>query len=87
MKIYIFIMTSLFLSACTTVSYNLHPRSHYHYPNSNVKPLGEAVGSVSKVSLFARPQEHGEIQRKAVKEALQQNPTRTYSLIMFQRQK
>ncbi len=70
MKLYLIGIASLLLSSCTTVSYDLHPRSHYDYPNSNVKPLGEAVGRTSQISLFVPPQPNGEIERQAVESAL-----------------
>ena len=70
MKLFFIGIASLLLSSCSTVSYQLHPRSHYDYPNSNIKPLGEAVGRTSQVTLFVAPQPNGEIERQAVEAAL-----------------
>ena len=63
------------LSACSTVSYGLHPQSHYDYPNSNIKPLGEAVGKAS-VTSFLVPimSASGEQERQAVADALKTKP-------------
>lgn len=74
MNIYLIGMATILLSACTTVSYDLHPKSHYDYPNSNIKPLGEAVGKTSQVTLFVPPQQYGEIERQAVEAALRTKP-------------
>ena len=75
MKIYLIGMVSILLSACTTVSYDLHPQSHYDYPNSNVKPLGEAVGKVSQTSFFIPPMGiNGEMERQAIEDALKTKP-------------
>ncbi len=75
MKIYLSGVASLLLSACTTVSYDLHPKSHYDYPNSNVKPLGEVVGKVSQTSFFIPPMGiNGELERQAIEDALKTKP-------------
>jgi hypothetical protein len=74
MKIYLIGIAIIFLSACTTVSYDLHPKSHYDFPNSNIKPLGAAVGKASQVTLFIPPMLSGEIERLAVQEALSSKP-------------
>ena len=44
---------------------------HYAYPNSNIIPLGEAVGQVSQTTFFTPPQLSGAVERQAVAAALQ----------------
>ena len=58
----------------TTVAYDLHAQSHYSYPNSNVIPLGEAVGQVSQIAFFMPPELSGALERQAVEAALQTKP-------------
>ena len=74
MKRYIVAMAGLLLTACTTVSYDLHPKSHFDYPNSNIKPLGQASGEASQISLFLPPSLSGELERQAVQAALSTKP-------------
>ena len=64
----------LFISSCTTVAYDLHAQSHYAYPNSNIIPLGEAVGQASQTTFFTPPQLSGAVERQAVAAALQTKP-------------
>ncbi len=72
MKMYLIGMASILLSACTTVSYDLHPKSHYDYPNSNIKPLGEVVGKADRQISFIPPMRgaNGEMERQAIEDAL-----------------
>ncbi|MFA5017559.1 MAG: hypothetical protein WC504_08430 [Methylobacter sp.] len=71
MKIYPIGVASILLSACTTVSYDLHPKSHYDYPNSNIKPLGEVVGKADRQISFMLPTlANGEMERQAIENAL-----------------
>lgn len=73
MKMYLIGMASILLSACTTISYDLHPKSHYDYPNSNIKPLGEVVGKADRQVSFLFPPingANGEMERQAIDDAL-----------------
>ncbi len=76
MKITLLVAASLLLlSACSTAQYALHPKSHYDYPNSNIKPLGEAIGKARQISFLMPPMgASGEMEREAVEEALKTKP-------------
>jgi len=74
MKRYVPVIALLLLTACTTKMYDLHPKSHYSYPNSNIKPLGEATGEASQVTFFVPPLLSGEVARLAVESALRTKP-------------
>jgi hypothetical protein len=69
MKKLLICFSVLFLSACVTKSYSLHPQSHFDYPNSNIKPIASTSGTVSEIT-FSRPSISGELERLAIADAL-----------------
>jgi hypothetical protein len=68
------ILMLLFLSIGCTQHYleGFHPQSHFDYPNSNVIPIGRAVGEASVTKIFAPPFPSAELEEEAIKNALKQ---------------
>ena len=50
----------------------LHPQSHFDYPNSNVIPLGHAVGEASTTSIFVPVVYDADLWEEAVRDAIRQ---------------
>jgi len=50
----------------------LHPQSHFDYPNSNIVPLGHAVGEANKDSIFVPVVYDADLWQDAVNNAIQQ---------------
>lgn len=49
-----------------------NPQSHFDYPNSNVIPIGRAVGEASVTKIFDFPFPTADIEEEAIKNALKQ---------------
>jgi len=63
------ILVATMLSACTTTSGHLGDKSHFTYPNSNVKPIGPVSAEVTKFGAFSIAFSKEDI-RKVFNEAL-----------------
>lgn len=62
----------VFFSGCSR-SYvaGLYPQSHFDFPNSNVVPVGKAVGEASRTKFLGTPMVTSDLMDEAVQNALQ----------------
>jgi hypothetical protein len=69
-----FVFIVLFAVGCTKTFFTgFDPQSHFEYPNSNVVPLGKAVGKASVTKFMAYPFKTAELEEEAINNALQQS--------------
>ncbi len=72
MLCFIFVMVSM--SGCATTFFTeFAPQSHFEYPNSNIIPLGKAIGEATTTSISFYPLfKTAELEEEAVNNALKQ---------------
>ncbi len=60
------------LSGCTQQFFTgFHAQSHFDYPNSNIRPLGQVQGEISKTSFFTPIfSPDGTMKRQAIENAI-----------------
>jgi hypothetical protein len=69
------IVSTLVFTGCTyTYVEALNPQSHFEYPNSNVRPLGNVSGEASLTTFFTPPLPSGAVQKEAIENALSKKP-------------
>lgn len=74
-KIYLtLIIASMFFVGCTIKQGDFAPETHFSYPNSNVKPLGQVKASIKKASFIKTPDITAEDVNKLFEDALGQKP-------------
>lgn len=86
------VLAGLLAGCSKTYIKGLEPQSHFDFPNSNVTPVGKAVGSASSTKFMGNPLVTSGMIDDAVNEALQSQggdvlinyvATETYSSFLF----